>query len=102
MNKIEAVCIVIGAIATVLGGVWFIIVRATKSGIKKYRLSRAESELSSLPCKEHDVSLLAHTQVIGNIESTLKEDNSMLVELSKWVMKMDESMIERLAKKQVH
>lgn len=99
MNTIEIICTVIGAVGVILSGVWFIISRATKQGIGEYRLSNAEEKLSSLPCVDHGASLNTHTRSLEELSSTLEENKNMLVELSKWAMKLDGEMIDRLARK---
>ena len=125
MEKIEIICTVIGAISVILGGVWFIIDRVTKSGIKEYRLSQEENTIGKLPCKDHAESMKknemysdAHQQRITIMEDILKNipckehesdlskhtellesNNDMLTELSKWAMSIDESMIEKIMKK---
>jgi hypothetical protein len=48
----------IGAIAVILGGVWFIIRQAFKSGINARRLEEIEKNTSNLPCILHGDDLL--------------------------------------------
>lgn len=54
MNTIELICTLLGAIAIVLGGVWFIVQRAFKFGIDRNRLQQIEGKLYKLPCDEHN------------------------------------------------
>lgn len=99
MDIIEVICTVIGAVGVILSGVWFIVTRATKQGIGEYRLSDVENKLSSLPCADHDASLSIHTRNLEGLSGVLEENKNMLIELSKWAMKLDVDMIDRLAKK---
>lgn len=99
MNTIGFICTIIGAVAAILGGVWWIIDRVTKSGVKEYRLSLTENAIKGLPCKEHSKTISDHNRNIYELKNLTKENNNMLTELSKWAMKMDEGMIDTLAKK---
>lgn len=54
MNTIEIICTLIGAVAAVLGGVWFILQRAIESGMNKQRLNNAEQKINDLPCEKHN------------------------------------------------
>ncbi|MDR1056634.1 MAG: hypothetical protein LBL90_12625 [Prevotellaceae bacterium] len=58
VDKIEAICALIGAVAVILGGVWFIIERAFKSGKNAHRLEEIEKNTSNLPCVLHGDDLL--------------------------------------------
>lgn len=53
MSTIGLICTLIGAIAVVLGGVWFIVQRAFKLGIDRNRLEQIEGKVCKLPCDEH-------------------------------------------------
>lgn len=55
MNTIEIICTVIGAIAVILGGVWWIVQQAQKLAVNDYRLNKMESDVSTL---KSDVSML--------------------------------------------
>lgn len=55
MNTIEIICTVIGAVAVILGGVWWIVKQAQKFAVNDYRLNRMESDVSTL---KSDVSML--------------------------------------------
>lgn len=99
MNTIEIIGIVIGAIASILGGMWFIINKATKSGIKEHRLSSVESSISQLPCHDHKDKLSQNEMAYKEIQKTAESTNNMLTELSKWAMRLDSDMIDKLAKK---
>ncbi|GHT62878.1 hypothetical protein AGMMS50239_17470 [Bacteroidia bacterium] len=58
MDKIEIFCALIGAIAVILGGVWFIIKQAFKSGINAHRFEEVEKKTSQLPCSVHGEDIL--------------------------------------------
>jgi hypothetical protein len=58
MDKIEAICALVGALAVILGGMWFIVKQAVKSGIKAHRLEKIEKIISNLPCDYHANELL--------------------------------------------
>lgn len=60
MGTIEIICTVIGAVATILGGVWFIISKAFKTGQVAQRIDSIEEDISAiresvekLPCGSH-------------------------------------------------
>ena len=60
MDRLEIIFSLIGAIAIILGGVWFIVQRAFNSGVDKQRLNHLESShrelltnVSELPCTKH-------------------------------------------------
>ena len=55
--------------------------------------------VGELPCKEHEKTLAVHSQDIRDLKRLTTENNGILTELSKWVMKIDESMIDSLARK---
>lgn len=48
MEIIEIIGIVIGAVATVLGGVWFIIKKAQEAAVDTYRLNKVERNIENL------------------------------------------------------
>jgi hypothetical protein len=58
MDKIEVICALIGAAAIILGGVWFIVRQAFKSGIYARRLEEIERNTSNLTCVWHGDDLL--------------------------------------------
>ena len=96
MNTIIIICSIIGAVAAILGGVWFMFERATKSGIKEYRLSQAENNIAVLPCQKHSDTINIHKKALDEHTELLKSNNEMLYSISKWIMKLDTSMIEEL------
>lgn len=88
MNTLEIICIVIGAVATVLTGVWFIIRKAQKLAISEYRLGKTENELSNAGSRldnvEKDMVNLTYTMEnvksdISNVKSDIKDIKSDLM-----------------------
>lgn len=60
MNVIEIICTVIGAVATILGGVWFILSKVFKMGQTSGRIDNIEKSVTKLenvmacfPCNVH-------------------------------------------------
>lgn len=60
MNVIEIICTVIGAVATILGGVWFILSKVFKMGQTSGRIdniekavTKMENVMDRLPCNVH-------------------------------------------------
>ncbi|MEG2121478.1 MAG: hypothetical protein RRZ64_05425 [Rikenellaceae bacterium] len=99
MNTVEIICSIIGAVAVVLGGVWYIINTAFSKGVDKNRLDTIEKKVKELPCKDHNVIITDSKNRHTEVSDILSSNNEMLVEISKWVMKLDVSMIDKLAKK---
>lgn len=58
MNIIEVVSIVIGSVATILTGMWFMINKAIGFGKLRTEISSHGDKLHSLPCREHHDDLL--------------------------------------------
>jgi hypothetical protein len=58
MDKVEVLCALVGAVAVILGGVWFIIERAFKSGVNARKLEEIERNTSNLPCVLHGDDIL--------------------------------------------
>lgn len=81
METIEIICTVIGAVATVLGGMWFMLEHAAKSAVKTYRLSQTEEKLSSLPCKEHETTLATNDRHLEQIDNTLANVKGEIADL---------------------
>lgn len=59
----------------------------------------SQSKLSKLPCEGHKESISENRRTIDRITSTLNENKEMLVRLSKWAMKVDNSLIDSLSVK---
>jgi hypothetical protein len=61
MERVEIICTVIGAVAVVLSGIWFIINQIIKLGNRlvriDYRLDSMEKTLNGLPCSSHSADL---------------------------------------------
>ena len=55
MNVIEIICTVVGAIATILGGVWFILSKVFKMGQTSLRIDNIEKAVTKLEsiCNAH-------------------------------------------------
>ena len=52
-----------------------------------------------LPCREHGENIEEHRRDIRELKQLTRENNGILTELSRWVMKTDTSMIDALARK---
>lgn len=63
------------------------------------RLDRLIEKLDKLPCEGHKESISENRRTIDRITSTLNENKEMLVRLSKWAMKVDNSLIDSLSVK---
>ena len=99
MSIIEIIGIIVGISATVLTGIYFIINKAVNSGVKEHRLNKVEEKLNKLPCDVHHDDISQHKVKYDEINRTVMSTNEMVSEISKWVMKMDNGMIDTLAKK---
>ena len=53
MSFIEIIGVVISSIAAILGGVWFIVQRAFRSGVNNHRLEEAERKGCNAQCDIH-------------------------------------------------
>ncbi len=103
MNTIEIICTVISAavavIAAILGGVKYLLDRERMYAENNQKLSNLEKKTGKLPCEEHGQSIGTLEYNINSIKETMQSNNGMLVELSRWAMHMDESMIEKIGAK---
>lgn len=99
MNTIELICTLLGAIAIVLGGVWFIVQRAFKFGIDRNRLQQIEGKLNKLPCDTRKEQISDTRKAHADLYKTVMSTNEMVTEISKWVMRIDGDMINQLVKK---
>lgn len=52
-----------------------------------------------LPCREHEKNIEEHRRDIHELKQLTRENNGILTELSRWVMKTDTAMIDALARK---
>lgn len=120
MSTIEIICTIIGAVAVILGGVWFIIERSRKRGVEMYKMEQLENKLNTMPCSvntsaikdvnikvndiDNKVNDLRKTEnivsdqgkLLNDILHSLRRNNEILSNISRWVMKMDVDMIEEL------
>jgi hypothetical protein len=67
MDKIEVMCALIGAVAVILGGVWFIVRQAFNSGINARKLDEIEKNTSNLPCVFHGDDLLKIKSIMKSL-----------------------------------
>lgn len=72
MNVIEIICTVIGAVATILGGVWFILSKVFKMGQTSVRIDNIEKSVTKLenmtehlPCNAHHDDITKIKTVFG-------------------------------------
>ena len=72
MGTIEIIGIAIGSIATLLGGVWFIIYKA-------FGLGRTIQKVSDMPCKAHEDRINAHQVKIDQMNEELVRISSVLM-----------------------
>lgn len=63
------------------------------------RLDRLIEKLDKLPCGDHKDNIAENRRTIDRITSTLNDNKEMLVRLSKWAMKVDNSLIDSLSVK---
>lgn len=78
MTTLEIIGTGVGIVVAVLGGMWFIINKAIKGGVKEHRLNDVETKTKHANCK-------SNTQDIDSIKY--------------WIMKLDSNMIDAFAKK---
>ena len=57
MNIIELIGIIVGSIATILGGVWFMLYKAFNLGKVSHRMEEIEKKTSNADCKTHKESI---------------------------------------------
>ena len=103
MGTIEIICTVIGAAVSVtvavLGGVKYLLDKEKMYAENNQKLANLEKKTDKLPCGKHGETIGTLTHNIDSIKETMQSNNGMLVELSRWAMHMDESMIDKLAQK---
>lgn len=100
METIQLISVLVAMTGVILGGVWFLMTHSAQWGIKSFRLKQAEETLKKLPREQHASSIASSSRNIELITKTLEENNAMLVEISKWTMRVDKDMIDKLLKKQ--
>ena len=80
---------VIGAVATILGGVWFIIRQAFNSGMDANRLKAVEEKNQKLPCDRHNQDLILIKSILIGKDSkyssifAIKQSPRQLSEMGK-------------------
>lgn len=62
-------------------------------------ITAIRQQVSTLPCRKHHEALTEHTRQMDTVSEKLRNTGSIVTELSKWVMKIDETMIDRLMQK---
>ena len=72
MNTVEIICSIIGAVGTVLAGVWFIVNKAQKMAVNDYRLGNMETDVSSL--KSDVAGLKSDVSKLNDNMAEIKED----------------------------
>ncbi|GHT42170.1 hypothetical protein AGMMS49965_13160 [Bacteroidia bacterium] len=102
MERIEIICTVIGAVAVLLSGIWFIINQIIKLSNKlvgidyrfdavNYRLDGIEKTLSSLPCASHSDDLTNIKSIIAQKFPSLSKSASLKLSpsrLSPWGLQL--------------
>lgn len=73
MNVIEIICTVIGAVATILGGVWFILSKVFKMGQTFGRIDNIEKAVTKLENMKERLPCNAHHDDITKIKTVLVE-----------------------------
>ena len=73
MNVIEIICTVIGAVATILGGVWFILSKVFKMGQTSVRIDNIEKSVTKLENMAEHLPCNAHHDDITKIKTVLVE-----------------------------
>lgn len=107
MEKIEIILTAIGTglsvVAAVVAAVAWMFRKYAKMEVErnetKIRMTSLEEKNAALPCREHENDIATHKQDIKDLKRLTAENNGILTELSKWVMKIDETMIDSLARK---
>ena len=63
------------------------------------KLEEVSQKVENLPCEEYRNNIIKSDARFKNIEDTMTSNNSMLVEINRWIMKIDNGMIDRLSQK---
>lgn len=79
MDKIELIGIVIASIATILGGVWFIVERAFKAGEKDGKITEIDKRTCNAKCELHDNDISVLKQDLKEIKTDIVAIKSLLV-----------------------
>ena len=103
MGTIEIICTVVGTavgvIAAILGGVKYLLDRERMYVEHDQKITNLEEKTDNLPCWKHGESIGTLAYNLESIKETMQSNNGMLIELSRWAMHMDESLIDKLAQK---
>lgn len=106
MDRLEIIFSLIGAIAIILGGVWFIVQRAFNSGVDKQRLNHLESShrelltnVSELPCTKHKEEIQKFDLKYDELQRLITSTNDLVTEINKWIIKSDAEMVDKLVRK---
>ena len=103
MGTIEIICTVVGTavgvIAAILGGVKYLLDRERMYVEHDQKITNLEEKTDNLPCGKHGESIGTLAYNLESIKETMQSNNGMLIELSRWAMHMDESLIDKLAQK---
>lgn len=83
---------------------WFVaiaIAAYTAWKISKYhtRLENTQDKVKDLPCDKHQENIQKSNNLYQELQKTVTSTNDMVLEISKWIMKFDNDMINNLAKK---
>lgn len=94
MNAVEIICSILGAVGTVLAGVWFIVNKAQKMAVNDYRLGNMETDVSSL--KSDVSSLKSGVSKLNDNMAEIKEDMAAVKTV---LMQKFPNVISRMAMK---
>lgn len=69
--------------------------------ISKYHtgLENTQNKVNELPCNKHQENIQKSNNLYEELQKTVTSTNDMVLEISKWIMKFDNDMINNLAKK---
>ena len=69
--------------------------------LSKYhaKLEDTQNKVNNLPCDSHKESLRDSEERYNRLFNSVQSTNDMVLEINKWIMKFDSSMIDKLAKK---
>lgn len=78
MGIIEVICLLVGAVATILGGVWFIIQRGFKSGVNRNRLEEIDRRTCNAQCDLHKNDIDSLKEDLKDIKNDIIAIKSLL------------------------
>lgn len=78
MGIIEVICLLVGAVATILGGVWFIIQRSFKSGVNTNRLEEIDRRTCNAQCDLHKNDIDSLKEDLKDIKNDIIAIKSLL------------------------